>query len=216
MEKPMRKLLIVSTIAVWAALGCSSEKTEAGSVAQTGETAVKNTDAQPSSKPDREMAMAEARKQAQRHTKPAVDTTDLRQAPDWELKDLSGASVSSGDFAGRVVILDFWATWCGPCKMEIPHFKELYAEYQDKGLEIVGVSLDREGSAKVAPFAQKAAINYTMLLGNQKVVSDYAPIRGIPTTFVISQDGKIFKRYVGFRKKEVFENDIKTLLCLSS
>ena len=119
--------------------------------------------------------------------------------------------MSSGELLGKVVILDFWATWCGPCKMEIPHFIELQNEFEGN-LEIVGVAMDRQGRQIVEPFVKTAAINYSTVLGDKKVVTDYAPITGLPTTFVIAQDGKIFKRYVGFRPKSVFENDIRTLL----
>ena len=144
-------------------------------------------------------------------TKPAVDTSDLVAAPAWELMDLDGEIVKSSDFAGRVMILDFWATWCGPCKMEIPHFIELQEQYGDD-LAIVSVSVDKQGVAVVKPFVERTGINYVSLVMNSKIVNDYAPIRSIPTTFVVSQDGKIFKRYVGYKPKQVFERDIQTLL----
>jgi len=123
--------------------------------------------------------------------------------------------VTNADFAGKVIILDFWATWCGPCKREIPHFIELYTEYQGLGLEVVGVDVG-EPSSRVGPFVQQAGINYNMVLGTQKMVNDYGPINGIPTTYVISQDGKIFRRYVGYRPKETFEQDVRTLLGMTS
>ena len=153
-----------------------------------------------------EIELAEARK-------PAIDTSVLRDAPGWQLMDLSGQRRYSGEMVGKVVIFDFWATWCGPCKMEIPHFIELQNEY-DGQLEIVGVAMDRQGRQIVEPFVRSAGINYITVLGDQRVVEDYSPITGLPTTFVISQDGKIYKRYVGFRPKSVFENDIRTLLGL--
>jgi thiol-disulfide isomerase/thioredoxin len=176
---------------------------------------------------DKEAAVAEARRRQVEQKPPAlssapssdaapkVDTSQLTTAPAWEAKRLDGTTVTNADFAGKVVILDFWATWCGPCKKEIPHFKELYAEYAAMGLEVVGVDVG-EPASRVAPFVQQAQINYHTVLGTQKMVGDYGPINGIPTTFVISQDGKIYRRYVGYRPKQTFEQDVRTLLGMTS
>ncbi len=143
-----------------------------------------------------------------------VDTSTLKPAPDFAVTDLQGNQKTMADYAGKIVILDFWATWCGPCKMEIPHFIKLYDEYRAQGLEIVGVSLDAGGAKDVEPFARAKKINYPMLLGNNKIVSDYGGVRGIPTAFVITQDGKIYRKYVGYRAPDVFESDIRALLGL--
>ncbi len=136
----------------------------------------------------------------------------LGAAPDFVLKDLEGKDVKLSDFKGKVMILDFWATWCPPCRKEIPHFKELYDKYKAQGLEIIGVALDQEGVSIVKPFAESNKINYICLIGNEKVVQDYGGIRGIPTTFVIDKNGNIYKKYIGYQEKEVFEKDIKDLL----
>ena len=133
-------------------------------------------------------------------------------APDFELLNLEGEKVSLSQYKGKIVILDFWATWCPPCRKEIPHFIELQNEYRDKGVEIVGLSLDEGGLGDVAPFAEKFGINYTMLLDGQQVAEAYGGIRGIPTTFVIAPSGEIVKRYEGYRDKAVFEEDIRALL----
>lgn len=134
------------------------------------------------------------------------------RAPAWELPDLDGRAVKSGDFAGKVVILDFWATWCPPCRAEIPHFVELQREYGEKGLMIVGVSLDEKGPAVVKPFAGKFGINYPLVMGDQRIVEAFGGIEGIPTTFVIDRQGNIVKRHVGYGSKAEFESAIKPLL----
>lgn len=137
---------------------------------------------------------------------------DSAKAPQFKLPDINGNQVSLSDFDGKVVILDFWATWCPPCVKEVPHFVELYDEYKEQGFEMVGISLDAGGANDVKPFVEKMNVNYTMLIGNQDVTKEYGGIGGIPTTFVIDKAGQIRQKYVGYREKAVFENDIKMLL----
>ena len=134
------------------------------------------------------------------------------QAPDFTLKDISGNERTLSDFSGKVVILDFWATWCPPCRAEIPHFIELYDTHKDKGLEIIGVSLDRNAERVIGAFAEENRINYTLLVGDNDVADLYGGIMSIPTTFVIDRNGRIRDRFVGYRDKEVFEEAIKELL----
>lgn len=138
----------------------------------------------------------------------AADT----KAADWTLKDLEGKEVKLSDFKGKVVILDFWATWCPPCRKEIPHFVELQKEYGDQGLAIVGISLDEGGAEAVKPFAEKYEINYAVVMGDQEVAMSYGGIEAIPTTFVIDKEGKIVSKHVGYADKETFEKEIKPLL----
>jgi len=133
-------------------------------------------------------------------------------APDFTLKDLSGKDFSLSSTKGKVVILDFWATWCPPCRMEIPHFEALYKEYKDKGLEVVGVALDQGGASDVIPFAQANAITYPVVIGDNDVTARYGGIRGIPTTFILDRNGAIVEKFVGYRDKAVFEEAIKKLL----
>lgn len=135
-----------------------------------------------------------------------------KQAPEFTLLDINGNKVNLSDFKGKVVILDFWATWCPPCIAEIPHFIELYDEYKNRGLEVIGISMDRNGQRVVPPFAEEKGINYILLLGDDEVTDLYGGIISIPTTFILDREGGIRKRYMGYRDKEVFERDIKELL----
>ena len=135
-----------------------------------------------------------------------------KPAPSFTLQDLKGNQISLSDFQGKVVVLDFWATWCPPCVKEIPHFIELYEQYKDKGFAMVGISVDREGVSVVKSFAQKHRVNYPILMTDGQVDKAYGGITGIPTTFVIDKAGNIRQKYIGYRDKAVFEADIKKLL----
>jgi thiol-disulfide isomerase/thioredoxin len=148
-------------------------------------------------------------------SKPAVDTSQLQAAPAWALVDLAGKPVSSESLKGKVVIVDFWATWCGPCRAAIPHLMELHKAYKDKGFEVVGVSVDQQGPGVVQTFVTQHQIPYTIAMGNQKIVSDFGGIRGIPTAFIISQDGKIYRKIVGLVPREEYEKDVVALLGVS-
>lgn len=135
------------------------------------------------------------------------------RAPDFKLYDLDKNEVSLKSFKGKVVLLDFWATWCYPCRIEIPHFISLYDEYNESGLEVVGIALDRDGASAVKPFAEKEGMNYTIVIGNVSVTEDYGGIRSIPTTFMIDKKGIVYSKYVGVpRDISVFERDVKELL----
>jgi thiol-disulfide isomerase/thioredoxin len=142
----------------------------------------------------------------------AAEGGSSSKAPPWELNDTDGKPVKSSDFAGKVVILDFWATWCPPCKAEIPGFVELQQRYGDKGLVIVGVSLDEQGPAVVKPFIQQFRVNYPIVMGDEKIVQDFGGVTAIPTTFIIDKAGNIVKKHVGFAPKENFEKEITSLL----
>jgi peroxiredoxin len=135
-----------------------------------------------------------------------------KSAPSFTLQDLKGNQISLSDFKGKVVVLDFWATWCPPCVKEIPHFIELYKQYKDQGFAMVGISVDREGISVVKSFTRKYQINYPILMTDGQVQKAYGGIPSIPTTFVIDSAGNIRRKYVGYRDKAVFEADIKALL----
>jgi peroxiredoxin len=133
-------------------------------------------------------------------------------APSWELQDLDGKTVHSADFAGKVIVLDFWATWCPPCRGEIPGFIALQRKYSAQGFAVVGVSVDEAGVKTVKAFAQKEGINYPIVLTDSKVVDAYGGIDGLPTTFIIDRSGHIVKQHLGFTDQAEIENEIKPLL----
>jgi peroxiredoxin len=133
-------------------------------------------------------------------------------APAWELKDVEGKTEKSEEFKGKVVLLDFWATWCGPCRQEIPGFVELQQTYSAQGLVIIGASLDEEGASVIKPFMEKMKINYPIVLADAKVQKDFGGIQAIPTTFLIDRTGRIAAKHVGFESKAAFERAIAVLL----
>ena len=133
-------------------------------------------------------------------------------APDWNLSDVDGKPVKLSDFKGKVVILDFWATWCPPCRAEIPGFVALQRKYADKGFTVIGVSLDEQGPSVVKPFMARLGINYPVVMGDQKTVGAYGGIAAIPTTFVIDRQGNIVNVYQGFTDQDTFESVIGPLL----
>ena len=131
-------------------------------------------------------------------------------APAFSLPDLNGKTVSLADLKGHVVILDFWATWCPPCRREIPDFVNLQNEYGSRGLQIVGIALDDQD--KVEAFARENGMNYPVLIGSDEIARRYGGIDGIPTTFIIDRKGKFVGRFEGFHSKGVFEGEITKLL----
>lgn len=190
MKRPLvRPLYAAALISILALAGCNSapKETAQTETPQASGTAPATTDGNPGS-----MAAA------------------------YQVTDLDGKTVTHADFAGKVVILDFWATWCPPCKAEIPHFNTLQAKYGSQGLNIVGMSLDTGGAKEVREFMQKTKIDYTMLIASDEVAKAYGGINSIPTTFVIDRQGKIVKRFIGFTSPEVFEETIAPLLAVAS
>ena len=149
---------------------------------------------------------------AQRHAAKAP-SGDGPMAPAFSLSDLNGRKINLADEKGKVVLLDFWATWCGPCQMEIPEFVQLQAKYKNQGLAVVGVSVD-DPPEKLPPFARQFKVNYPLLVGQDRtdIQDAYGPIFGIPVTVLIGRDGKICKKHLGPATLEQFESEVKALM----
>jgi cytochrome c biogenesis protein CcmG, thiol:disulfide interchange protein DsbE len=131
----------------------------------------------------------------------------------FTLKDADNREVSLSQYKGKVIVIDFWATWCGPCKVEIPHFVEFQEKYGKAGLQIVGISVD-DTAEKLVPYIRDMKMNYLVLqgLGHDDVQEAFGPIVGIPVSVIISRDGKICATHTGLTGKDVFEREIKALL----
>jgi thiol-disulfide isomerase/thioredoxin len=142
----------------------------------------------------------------------AACMADAKPAKDFTLPSLSGKPVQLSSFRGKVVLLNFWATWCGPCKAEIPAFVELQQQYKSD-LVVVGLSVD-DPADKAKAFADQYKVNYPIVLGlgHDDIQDAYGPIYGIPASFLISRDGKVCKRHLGIAPKSQFEREIKALL----
>ena len=138
---------------------------------------------------------------------------DRNRAPEFALKDENGQTVHLADYKGKVVLLDFWATWCAPCKIEIPWFMEFEQQFKDRGFAVLGVSMDEDGWPSVKPYIQDMKINYRIVLGNEQVGNLYGGVESLPTTFLIDRQGRIASTHIGLdRGKEDYRNDIVRLL----
>jgi peroxiredoxin len=131
----------------------------------------------------------------------------------FTLQDMNGKPVRLSQYRGQVVLLNFWATWCGPCRVEIPWLVDLYRQHRARGLVVLGVSVDAE-VRRVKPFAQDLRINYPILIGagRDDVSAAYGPFRGFPTSVIVARDGTICVRHIGIATKAQLEREITALL----
>ncbi len=151
----------------------------------------------------------------------AAATPSPAAAPGVKVKDLEGHDVTLEQFKGKVVLVNFWATWCEPCRIEIPWFVEFQEKYGPRGFTVLGVAMDDEGKSVVEPFVKKeefdldgrkVKINYPILLGNDALAEQLGGLIGLPTTVVISRDGKVVKRFLGLVSHDVVVRQIEALL----
>jgi peroxiredoxin len=130
---------------------------------------------------------------------------------DFKLKDMNGATVNLADYRGKVVLLNFWATWCGPCKLEIPEFVRAYEANKANGFVVLGVSID-DTADQLKEFANQYKVTYPLLLNHESIEEAYGPIYGVPVSFFIGRDGLICRKQMGEVKKETLEQELKSLL----
>jgi len=140
-----------------------------------------------------------------------ISSTQHPFAPDFSLPDLSGRQLALSGYRGKVVLLDFWATWCVPCREEIPRFVELQSKHRDQGLQILGVSMD-DGPEPVRDFYQQFKMNYPVVMGDAKTGELYGGVLGLPIAFMIGRDGRIYAKHIGATDVAVFEKEIAGLL----
>lgn len=142
------------------------------------------------------------------------DRFNGRTAPDFELKvvDESGKTLKLSDLKGKAVLVNFWATWCEPCKVEMPWLVDLQKKYGPQGLQIVGIAMDDTDEKTIASFAHKMGVNYPIVAGTEKVADLYGGIDGMPTLFFVDRSGKIVEHELGLRSMSVIEDNIKKSL----
>ena len=145
-------------------------------------------------------------------------TSDLKSqsqrkpAPNFSLKDADGNAVNLADYRGKVVLVNFWATWCGPCEAEIPWFIEFEKKYKDQGFAVLGVSMDDDGWKSVRPYVASHKINYRVMIGSEVVSQQFGEIESLPTSFVLDREGRIASNHIGLVDKVDYQNEIVKLL----
>jgi thiol-disulfide isomerase/thioredoxin len=148
----------------------------------------------------------------------AAAAANLPVAPNFTLKDLQDKDISLEQFRGKLVLVNFWATWCGPCELEMPWFIEFQKKYGDRGFTVVGLAMDEEGKPVVAPWVEKKRfdvngtqlpLNYPILISNEKIGDQFGGLIGLPTSLLISRDGKIVKRFIGLVGNDAYVKAIE-------
>ena len=139
-------------------------------------------------------------------------TAGAKQAPAFTVKTLDGKPLKLADLKKRPVILDFWATWCGPCRASMPHLSTMQTRYGKQGLAVIGLSVDESGTQTVKKYANSLGVKFTLAMANDEVLDAYGPIRSIPTTFFINRKGDIVRRVVGYIDGDTMEDYVKEIL----
>lgn len=137
---------------------------------------------------------------------------ERKKAPEFELKDAEGRTVRLSDYKGKVVVLDFWATWCGPCKAEIPWLNELAKKYESEGVVVLGISMDEDRWEAVKPFMEKVPIHYPVLMGTRRVAYLYGDVESLPVAFFVDRDQKVAAIHAGTASRKSVEQAIQAIL----
>jgi peroxiredoxin len=146
-----------------------------------------------------------------RWTRRPLSPQSANAAPDFTLTDLDGRKLSLSDYKGKVVLLNFWATWCAPCRTEIPHFVEMQNKLGPDGFQIIGISMD-DDAKPVREFAQQFKLNYPVAVGDDKLAEKYGGVLGLPISFIIDREGRIYAKHIGATDAAVFDNEVRGLL----
>src|SRR2546422_8666669 len=147
-----------------------------------------------------------------RRSHPTARLTQSSVARDFSLESLEGKSMSLSDLRGKAVLLNFWATWCTPCKIEMPWFVDLQKQYGAQGLQVIGVAMDEASKEDIAKFARDMGVNYPILIGKESVGDAYGGVQFLPTTYFIGRDGKVVAHEFGLKSRSEFEDNIKKAL----
>jgi peroxiredoxin len=145
-------------------------------------------------------------------TPAAAENGNRKAAANFSLLDTSGVQITLADYKGKVVLLNFWATWCGPCKIEIPWFIEFNKTYKDRGFAVLGVSLDDDGWKSVKPYVAEKKMDYPVVVGNDQLSRSYGGIDSLPTTFIIDRDGRVAFVHMGLAGRDTYQKEIRSLL----
>lgn len=149
----------------------------------------------------------------QRVASSPADDLQGRTAPNFALSSLDGRTIRLSELHGKLVVLNFWATWCTPCRSEMPWLTRLYKQYRPKGLEVVGIAMnDPDQAGEVAKVTKRMKVRYTIVMGTESVGDAYGGVRSLPQTFLIGRDGKVLKNTAGSRSQKEVEDDIQQLL----
>ena len=142
----------------------------------------------------------------------AAEKEAPRAAPDFTLESADGTPITLSELEGKVVLLNFWATWCGPCKIEMPWFMDFQRKYKDRGFSVVAVSLDEEGWEVVRPYAEEMKFNFPVLVGSDAIAEGFGDVYALPTTFIIDKQGQIVSTHTGLVDRSIYEEEIESLL----